>query len=194
MVQKKYHHGDLRLALVKAARVILERDGLAALTLRACAREAGVSHAAPMHHFRSLAELQSAIASSGFGDFVAFLESESGQESKPGARLLAMGHAYVRFSALHPALYRLMFGVEKSHVMSQELLAAMSAAWLQLFGAVTAAAGHEDAEQKALFVWSFVHGHSMLRASQFVPPSVDLDDHLQGALALLARGINAEGV
>src|SRR3981081_1977848 len=46
-----YHHGDLHDALLKAAEAVLERDGLAGLTLRAVAREAGVSHAAPTHHF-----------------------------------------------------------------------------------------------------------------------------------------------
>ncbi len=112
MSEKNYHHGDLRSALIAAARVILERDGLAALSLRACAREAGVSHAAPLHHFRSLAELQASIAASGFDEFVRFLDMHSASAQTASERLIAMGRAYVAFSAQHPALYRLMFGVE----------------------------------------------------------------------------------
>ncbi len=61
-----YHHGDLHEALLQAAERVLERDGLAGLTLRAVAREAGVSHAAPTHHFGDLTGLLSELAAIGF--------------------------------------------------------------------------------------------------------------------------------
>src|SRR5882757_2625180 len=64
-----YHHGALRDALLKAAETVLERDGLAGLTLRAVAREAGVSHAAPTHHFADLTGLVSELAAIGFRQF-----------------------------------------------------------------------------------------------------------------------------
>src|ERR1700710_1921232 len=64
-----YHHGDLHEALLKAAERVLERDGLAGLTLRAVAREAGVSHAAPTHHFSDLTGLVSELAAIGFRRF-----------------------------------------------------------------------------------------------------------------------------
>src|SRR5438132_5555191 len=64
-----YHHGDLHEALLKAAERVLERDGLAGLTLRAVAREAGVSHAAPTHHFGDLTGLLSELAAIGFRQF-----------------------------------------------------------------------------------------------------------------------------
>src|SRR5262245_63791403 len=64
-----YHHGDLHEALLKAAERVLERDGLAGLTLRAVAREAGVSHAAPTHHFDDLTGLVSELAAIGFRQF-----------------------------------------------------------------------------------------------------------------------------
>src|SRR5471032_2109867 len=66
-----YHHGALRDALLDAAEVVLERDGLAGLTLRAVAREAGVSHAAPTHHFGDLTGLVSELAAIGFRQFSA---------------------------------------------------------------------------------------------------------------------------
>ena len=71
---KAYHHGDLREALIKAGRAILEKDGVEALTLRACARKAGVSHAAPQHHFASINDLLAEIAATGFEDFVKALD------------------------------------------------------------------------------------------------------------------------
>ena len=191
MNERNYHHGDLRTALVQAGRTILERDGLSALTLRACAREAGVSHAAPQHHFRNLAELLSAIAASGFEDFVAFLDKEASGKPTPRQRLLAMGNAYVHFSALHPALYRLMFGVETAQVKSEGLLQAMSKAWAQLHGCVVDAAGETDSAGKAALVWSVVHGHAMLQAAQYAPPVVKLEAQLDHSLDMMAIGIGA---
>src|SRR5437870_528460 len=64
-----YHHGALRDALLKAAETVLERDGLQGLTLRAVARQAGVSHAAPTHHFGDLTGLVSELAAIGFQQF-----------------------------------------------------------------------------------------------------------------------------
>src|SRR5438046_7955088 len=64
-----YHHGALRDALLQAAERVLERDGLAGLTLRAVAREAGGSHAAPTHHFADLTGLLSELAASGCRQF-----------------------------------------------------------------------------------------------------------------------------
>src|ERR1700678_891 len=64
-----YHHGALRDALLEAAERVLERDGVAGLTLRAVAREAGVSHAAPTHHFGDLTGLLSELAAIGFRQF-----------------------------------------------------------------------------------------------------------------------------
>src|ERR1700749_484813 len=63
---KPYHHGDLRRALLRAAVTIIEREGPSALSLRAVAREAGVSPAAPYHHFKDKAELLDAVAQEGF--------------------------------------------------------------------------------------------------------------------------------
>src|SRR5436190_20644583 len=63
---RKYHHGHLRRALIEAARVILEREGPAALSLRAVARQAGVSPAAPYHHFKDKDELLEAVALEGW--------------------------------------------------------------------------------------------------------------------------------
>ena len=70
-----YHHGSLREALLQAAERILERDGIKGLTLRAAAREAGVSHAAPKNHFGDLSGLLSELAAVGFERFVATLQA-----------------------------------------------------------------------------------------------------------------------
>jgi AcrR family transcriptional regulator len=180
---KTYHHGDLRGALVAAGRHILEKEGREALTLRACARHAGVSHAAPQHHFSSVAQLLAEIAASGFVDFVEALGEAAAGKEGPAKRLKAMGAAYVVFARQHPALYQLMFGVmltEKSASLQQ----AMTAAWDQLAEAVASVTGGKNISSGAIHVWSLVHGFSMLAISGKMPAGIDgdaaLDDMLQG--------------
>jgi AcrR family transcriptional regulator len=105
---KPYHHGDLRRALLRAAIDVLEREGSSALSLRAVAREAGVSPAAPYHHFKDKSELLGAVAAEGFERLrvaiAAALDAARGQDVRS-----AMGLAYVEFARANPALYRVMW-------------------------------------------------------------------------------------
>ncbi len=189
MSEKNYHHGDLRSSLIAAARAILEHGGLKALTLRACAREAGVSHAAPQHHFRNLDELLAGIAESGFIDFVVALDAEAEKQTEPRQCLIAMGVAYVAFAEHNPALYRVMFGFEAPNIMSDGLEIAMRRAWQQLHDAVAAVSGDKDADNAAILLWSVVHGHAMLRAAQCVPPMIDPIIALEKSLETIVEGI-----
>ena len=104
---RPYHHGDLHRGLVAAARAILERDGPQALSLRAVAREAGVSPAAPYHHFADKAELLNAVAVEGFSELAKAMVIA--READPGDPLIAMGVAYVVFARANPPLYRVMY-------------------------------------------------------------------------------------
>src|SRR6201996_8790448 len=105
---KPYHHGDLRRALLRAAIAILEREGPSALSLRAVAREAGVSPAAPYHHFKDKSELLGAIAKEGFEKLKNVLAEAFAVAGCDETRS-ALGVAYVEFSRAHPALYRVMW-------------------------------------------------------------------------------------
>ena len=105
---RPYHHGDLRRALVEAARRLLESEGPSALSLRAVAREAGVSPAAPYHHFKDKSELLDAVAHEGWEMLhAAMSEAKGGVEGRQ--QLTALGIAYVCFAREHPALYRVMY-------------------------------------------------------------------------------------
>ncbi len=133
-----YHHGALREALLEAAEIILERDGFQALTLRAAARAAGVSHAAPAHHFGDLVGLLSDLAATGYTRFhAAVLAEMAASGPTPADRLHAMGRGYVRFAREHPNLFLLMFRSERLDPQRPALRAAMDAA----YGALAAAAG-----------------------------------------------------
>src|SRR5664279_3524783 len=97
-----YHHGALRDALLEAAERVLERDGLPGLTLRAVAREAGVSHAAPTHHFGDLTGLVSELAAIGYRRFgMAMAAAATASLTNHGAS----ARAYVGFARAYPGMY-----------------------------------------------------------------------------------------
>jgi len=188
---KTYHHGDLREALIKAGRALLEKDGVEALTLRACARKAGVSHAAPQHHFAGISDLLAEIAATGFEDFVKALDRGAAHSPSPVEKLKVMGQSYVAFARERPAVYQLMFGVT-APLSSARLQAAKAAAWEQLAAAVSAAAGPDDKEAKAMQVWSTVHGFSMLVISQRLPSIISIPQALKRVVDGLAPAIGAQ--
>ncbi|MDB5449716.1 MAG: transcriptional regulator, TetR family [Phenylobacterium sp.] len=105
---RPYHHGDLSRALVDAARRLLESDGPSALSLRAVAREAGVSPAAPYHHFKDKGELLDAVAHEGW-QMLDHAMAEAKATAEPHDALLSLGVAYVCFARENPALYRVMY-------------------------------------------------------------------------------------
>src|ERR1700692_4235606 len=106
---KPYHHGDLRRALLEAAEAILEREGPGGLSLRAVAREAGVSPAAPYHHFKDKDELLLAVGRNGFARLKAALAEAALSTEDRAARLPAIGLAYIEFAQAHPATYEVMY-------------------------------------------------------------------------------------
>lgn len=106
---RPYHHGDLRRGLVDAARRILEADGPTALSLRAVAREAGVSPAAPYHHFKDKAELLDAVAQEGWEALGLALADTKAKASSAAIMVTELGVAYVCFARDNPALYRVMY-------------------------------------------------------------------------------------
>ena len=108
--RSRYHHGDLRNALLTAAIAILEEQGLDALSLRAVAARAGVSHGAPAHHFPTLKALLTAVATASFVRFEkTMLEERVKAAADPRSQLAAAGDGYVRFARDCPQQFRLMF-------------------------------------------------------------------------------------
>jgi AcrR family transcriptional regulator len=192
---RPYHHGDLKAALLAEAEAILERDGIQALTLRATARAAGVSHAAPTNHFGDLTGLLSELAAVGFKRFSAALMAAldaAGDDQQTRAN--AMGVAYVTFARTHPGLFILMFRGERLDTARPALREALDASRQTL----RAAGGKPDPDKtlsplqaaaQAAARWSLVHGFAMLlldgRLAGMIgslPPGLDADDLLQAVL------------
>lgn len=105
---KPYHHGALPEALLQAAESVLQRDGLRGLTLRAIAREAGVSHTAPQHHFGDIAGVLSELAATGHRRLTATIARVAAGVEPGKARRKAIARGYVRFAVDYPDLFRLM--------------------------------------------------------------------------------------
>ena len=106
---RPYHHGDLRRALIDAARRLLEAEGPSALSLRAVAREAGVSPAAPYHHFKDKGELLDAVAGEGWMMLDEAIVAAKASAPSIQAAMTEIGVAYVCFATNNPALYRVMY-------------------------------------------------------------------------------------
>lgn len=155
-MSKPYHHGALREALLAAAERLLERGGVAAVTLRAVAREAGVSHGAPAHHFRDFADLLSAVATRGFGRLAA--EMAAADAPQEDARLRGLGQSYVRFARRNPHLFVLMFRSDQLDDRDPALSAARQAAFVLLAGADP----DEHAILRATARWALAHGLALL--------------------------------
>lgn len=105
-----YHHGSLRAALIAAAEAVIAERGLDGFSLRETARRAGVSPAAPAHHFKDARGLLTAIAAQAFADLADTLEiADASAGTDREARLKAQGKAYVAFALDHPARFDLMW-------------------------------------------------------------------------------------
>jgi len=102
-----YHHGNLRKSLLDRAAHVIAEQGIESLSLRALARDLGVSHAAPARHFADKNDLLRALATEGNDRFIAYiLDAADATGNDPLVRYNAMGEAYIRFSLLFPAYYR----------------------------------------------------------------------------------------
>lgn len=180
--EKSYHHGDLRRALLDAALEAIEADGIASLSLRGIARRAGVSHAAPYHHFRDREALVAAVAEEGFALLRATMLDKMAQARGARRRLQQAGVGYVLFALRHSAHFLVMFSPEladkSAHPSLQE---AADAAFEVLQEAIAEcrAAGlliARDPRLLGLTAWSLVHGSAMLRLGGHLAPDVELED------------------
>ncbi|MET7436247.1 TetR/AcrR family transcriptional regulator [Streptomyces sp. NPDC004082] len=153
----RYHHGDLRRAILSAALDVIAADGPSALSLRDLARRAGVSHAAPAHHFRDRTGLLTALAAEGFA-LLADALAEAADLRDAGVR-------YVRFAREHPAHFQVMFTPGLLREGDLELTTARALAGERLRAAVAAVPSEgrgTDARLAGVAAWSLAHGFATL--------------------------------
>ncbi len=177
----KYHHGDLRSALIEAGEAILEEHGLPGFTLRRCARAAGVSHAAPQHHFGNATGLLTAIATRGFERLLSSLrEHLDAAGADKLAQFSATSKAYTAFAKARPEHFRIMFRCDLLDMENERLGEAAAQTFVELTNVIRRQRGEPNLEalpdlqhtgstellSDILIGWCFVHGYAHLRLEQ----------------------------
>ena len=174
MSHEKHHHGNLREALISAGINLLEEGGAEALSLRKCAAMAGVSHAAPAHHFNGLISLNAAITARCYRMFSDFMLAHlHSAEASPRAQLLGICEGYLAFARAHAPLFQILFqpkpeGMERVNPdILEELNVESTNAFMILRAACAPFApvgGHDQGTE--VMVWALVHGYAVLFANQ----------------------------
>lgn len=185
----RYHHGDLREALIDAGEAELAERGIEGFSLRGVARRAGVSHAAPAHHFRDAAGLLTALATEGFRRFLQRqLQRQKKAAPDPVSQLVASGMGYIDFALAHPALFRLMFASGRPAHGSPELAQHANAAYNQLEHDVARLTSPAPAMQDVAAVWALTHGFADLLVAGRMKALVDMrKPQREAALAAMLR-------
>ena len=171
--KRKYHHGNLREALVIAGLELLETAGLEALSLRSIATHVGVSHTAPKNHFTNARALTTALASEGFWRLAKQLKDATAGRGPRQDKLRNTARSYVRFALEQPALFQLMFSPTQCDRSDPALAEAEAAAERTLSDLASgldwkrnhAPFGHQRTEW---MLWSYMHGYAMLALSRSV--------------------------
>ena len=199
----RYHHGDLRRALIDTALAMVTEEGAWNFTLREVARRAGVSHAAPYNHFEEKSALLAEVAALGFESLRRTMETAARRHPRSARQAFAgIADAYVRFGVDHPAHYRLMFGAELAEKARYPALqAASDAAFAVLTGVLergqsSGQVRREAVRDQALAAWSLVHGLTTLfidqRLSFLGVSTIDAERHARHAGMALFEGLRAK--
>jgi len=179
--KKAHHHGNLKAVLIAAGIELLSEGGHSALTLRQCAARAGVSHAAPAHHFNGLKGLLTAIVAEGFRAFTqAMIVQRDVAASDPLARLIAVGNGYLAFAKNHEAMSTLMFMTSEININDPDFQTASAESYQVLADACApfkpGLAGQKGIE---ILIWSLVQGYaSLTRTGQVDTDAVPFSDIL----------------
>lgn len=192
----KYHHGDLRRALVDAALELVAEQGPSGITLREAARRAGVTHAAPYRHFADKEALLAAVAEEGFLRLRAEIE-QALQQAGAHERVETVGVAYVRFARHNPSQFRVMFG---SEVGDKRLYPALTHADQAVFDLLCAAIRSSqqtgdmpmgDPARMGMVAWSMLHGVAALVVDGQMERAGVRDEQIDEFAKRVARTANA---
>jgi len=166
---KRYHHGDLKAALVDGAVELIAERGVRRFSLAELSRRLGVTVAAPYRHFASRDELLASVAVRALQAFGEALSAESSASDSPDDRLAAMAAGYVRFAAEQPALFGVVFGIGLDKKQRNADLRRAYEELERVFTDQVAALCPEDpegAEQLGDAIEAVAHGYAALLTDQ----------------------------
>lgn len=192
---RPYHHGDLRAALLAAAEAELVAKGVEGFSLRGVAKRAGVSHAAPAHHFGDTVGLLSAVSAEGFRRFLATqLAREARAAPRQPDRILAAGLGYIEFAIANRELFRLMFTSARADFTDEELRTASRAAYRHLLENTAELRGSSDPDDPAATIdvaaiWATVHGLADLLQANRMLKGLSEGEREEVVTAVLSRAL-----
>ncbi len=175
---ESYHHGDLAKALLDKAEALVEEVGLDALSIRACAKAAGVTHSAAFRHYRNKRHLLTALASRSANRMADFIGERSSQANK-SSQLLEVGMAYIGFAMTNPNLFRLVFREEIIDASDQNYRAATRRLADQLGDSRMKRTVDDPLSETALLAWSAVHGMACLSIDGSLQSDVPDENKMQ---------------
>jgi AcrR family transcriptional regulator len=192
----KYHHGNLRDALVNAALEILKTQGAEALSLRALAKATGVTQAAPYSHFRDKDELLAAIAEMGFQSLALAMAENAAGLKVPQERVEKLVSSYIRFASENKALFRLMFGRELADMKKFPTLAMTAGKSYALISAALSARTSDAVDTRFLTVavWSLCQGLADLIINGKLDPAQfgaeNIDEFIRKTVAIFSNHLS----
>ena len=196
-----YHHGDLPNALRCAAADVIAEKGLGHFSLREVARRAGVSHAAPAHHFGDTTGLLTSLAVQGFDHLAAVLAEVTAGIDDPEERLVAVGRGYVETGMRYPAHCQVMFRSDVVDCDDPTYQEAGERAYGVLADTIRAVAAADnpdlDVDMAADLCWSAMQGllelypNMVRRREAFGLAPRDLEESITGFTRILLDGIRA---
>jgi AcrR family transcriptional regulator len=194
----RYHHGDLRRALLDEAVRTIQADGVEHLTLRGIGEKLGVSRTALYRHFSGKQALLAGVAREGFRMLRLTLTAAWDKYGRGREGFEAMGMAYVNFAVIHPSHYRVMFGrYVESSAKDAEFIEEATAAFQVLVDSLVEQQQAElvrrdDPLILARFIWSLVHGIAMLMIDGRLPgPDAEGDALSRYAMERIRDAIEA---
>ena len=200
--KSQYHHGDLASALMDAAIKRIAQEGVDKLSLRAVARDLGVSQTAPYRHFNDKSHLLNVLAQQGFERLAQTSQDAADQyEGQTLPAIMALGMAYIQFAQQHPEHYRLMFGSKTyhechdDHALHKSSLSSFSVVLEQAsLGVARGDLIQQDPMLLARSCWAKVHGISMLLIDGFYAEHTadELNTLLRNMLWINLRGISTQ--
>lgn len=192
MARERYHHGNLRRALLDAALAIVAEDGVSAITMSALARAAGVSSGAPYRHFKSTDAVLVALAAEGWARLLADEEARVDPDAPPLDQFRQAGVTTVRFAVTHPIHFRLMFGPIGRRLDDPDLSARRAEVDARTAALAEAAlTGDADRETRVLAAQAQVYGLARLFVDGVLPAA---DADTAEALAHAVTGVLGEGL
>lgn len=186
---QRYHHGDLRAALMKAALKLIDEHGVRGFSLKDAAALAGVSTAAPYRHFADKGALIFELQEEGFVLFNASLAAANARGTTAESKIVELGVAYVLFAMANPSYFRVMFGLTRGH--AGEPSPSRIRGFLLLVDGVAALLPEAEAQVRMDLVvacWSLVHGFALLQIEgvfEGTIPIRDIEGQLRGTLSMM---------